>query len=56
MLICWGMKDFVFDHHFLKLWTAHFPAAEVHRFYDCGHYVLEDAADEVIAHIRRFLS
>lgn len=55
MLICWGMKDFVFDKHFLKRWTSEFPQAEVHRFPDCGHYILEDASDEVIGHIIDFL-
>ena len=55
MLICWGLKDFVFDKHFLKLWLDHFPHAEVHRFNDCGHYILEDARDEVIGYIERFL-
>ena len=54
-LICWGLKDFVFDHHFLEEWERHWPHAEVHRFEDCGHYILEDARDEVIAHIQRFL-
>lgn len=56
MLICWGMLDFVFDRHFLKLWTDQFPQAQVHRFSDCGHYVLEDAGDEVIGLIQRFLA
>ena len=47
-LISWGMKDFVFDRHFLDEWERHFPHAEVHAFARRGHYVLEDAADEVI--------
>ena len=55
MLICWGMRDFVFDFHFLEGWTARFPEAEVHRFEDCGHYILEDAAEELIPAIREFL-
>ena len=38
MLIGWGMKDFVFDHHFLDEWERRFPDAEVHRFDDCGHF------------------
>ena len=55
MLICWGLKDFVFDRHFLQRWEDTFPDAEVHRFDDCGHYILEDARDEVIEHITKFL-
>ena len=56
MLICWGMKDFCFDERFLKLWQAQFPKAQVELFDDCGHYILEDATDEVIAHIESFIN
>ncbi|MFH2000157.1 MAG: alpha/beta fold hydrolase [Planctomycetota bacterium] len=55
MLICWGMKDFVFDHHFLDEWIRRMPKAEVHRFPLCGHYILEDAGREIIPLIQRFL-
>ena len=55
MLICWGMKDFVFDVHFLNRWLDFFPQAEVHHFPDAGHYVLEDAGDEIIPLIQQFL-
>jgi len=56
MTICWGLKDFVFDKHFLKEWQRRFPNAEVHAFADCGHYILEDASDEVIPIIEQFLA
>ena len=55
MLICWGLKDFVFDKHFLAEWQQRFPNAEVHAFDDCGHYILEDASDEVVPLINDFL-
>ncbi len=55
MLICWGLKDFVFDHHFLALWEDKFPEAEIHRYEDCGHYILEDAGDEVVPLIKSFI-
>jgi pimeloyl-ACP methyl ester carboxylesterase len=55
MLICWGMKDFVFDRHFLAGWQRRFPRAEVLQFPDCGHYILEDATDEIVAAVKRFL-
>ena len=55
MLICWGLRDFVFDHHFLEEWVRRFPNAEVHRFEDCGHYVLEDAGDEIVPLVRGFV-
>jgi haloalkane dehalogenase len=56
MLICWGGKDFVFDDHFLDEWRRRFPAAQVHRFADAGHYVMEDASSEIIELVRGFLA
>ena len=55
MLICWGLKDFVFGHQFLDEWLCRFPGADVQRFEDCGHYILEDAGDEIIPLVRRFV-
>jgi haloalkane dehalogenase len=55
-LICWGDKDFVFDHHFLRVWQEKLPRAQVHRFPDCGHYILEDARDEVLQHVSDFFA
>jgi len=56
MLICWGLKDFVFDKHFLDEWQQRFPEAQVHAFDDCGHYILEDASEEVVPLVRQFLN
>lgn len=55
MIICWGELDFVFDRHFLAEWVRRFPKAELHRFPEHGHYILEDAGDEVIPLISAFL-
>jgi haloalkane dehalogenase len=55
MLICWGMRDFVFDKNFLQEWLNRFPKAELHRFEDAGHYVLEDAAEEIVPLVKKFL-
>jgi haloalkane dehalogenase len=56
MLICWGEKDFVFDKDFLAEWQRHFPQAEVYRFPDSGHYVLEDSSEVIIGLVRQFLA
>ncbi len=56
MLICWGEKDFVFDQPFLEEWIRRFPEAEVHQFPNAGHYVLEDAGDQIIPLVRGFLA
>jgi pimeloyl-ACP methyl ester carboxylesterase len=50
------MKDFVFDSYFLEEWEKHFPKASVHRFNDAGHYVLEDAGEELIPLISKFIN
>ena len=55
-LICWGLKDFVFDESFLDTWKQKMPHAEVNEFADCGHYILEDASNEVINLVQSFLS
>ena len=49
------MKDFVFDVCFLKEWEKRFPEAKIHRFEDVGHYILEDAPDDVIPLVKQFL-
>jgi len=53
--IGWGLKDFVFDRHFLAGFTSALPNAEMHTFDDAGHYVLEDKHEVLVPAIRRFL-
>lgn len=56
VLLLWGMKDFVFDKHFLAAWQRQFPHAKTITWPDCGHYLLDDAGDEAIAKIVNFLT
>jgi len=56
ILLLWGMADFVFNSMVLEIFEKHWPHAEVHRFAKAGHYVLEDAADEIPGIIREFLA
>ena len=53
--IGWGLKDFVFDRHFLDGFRVALPKAEAMAFDDAGHYVLEDKAEVLVPAIRRFL-
>lgn len=53
--IGWGLRDFVFDRHFLEGFTGALPNAQVHAFDDAGHYVLEDKHAELVPAIRAFL-
>lgn len=54
--LLWGMRDFVFDRHFLDEWKRHFPHAEVSTWDDCGHYLLEDAGELAIMRVWEFLN
>ncbi len=56
MLICWGDRDFCFTEKFLHAWTRRFPEAELHRFPQAGHYVVEDAADQILPLLQSFLA
>lgn len=55
-LVIWGGRDFCFNDHFLARWREILPQADVVRLADAGHYVLEDAGDEVVPRIKRFLA
>ena len=55
-LICWGMRDFVFDGDYLAEWRRRLPRARVHCFANAGHYLLEDAGRQVAGRVRAFLS
>jgi cis-3-alkyl-4-acyloxetan-2-one decarboxylase len=52
----WGMKDPVFDGGILDHLSTHLPGAEVHRYPAAGHYVLEDATEEIVPRVRAFLA
>ena len=54
-LIAWGAKDFVFDDAFLRQWRKYLPQAKVHVMADAGHYILEDAAEEVVPLVADFI-
>ncbi len=54
--VCWGMQDPVFDEVVLEHLLTLLPQAEVHRYADAGHYVLEDAADRIVPVASRLLA
>jgi len=54
-LILWGEKDFCFNDYFLNRWKNIYPDADVKTFKNAGHYVLEDAGDEIITALKNFL-
>ena len=56
MLICWGGEDFCFNDHFYAQWRQRFPAALHQYFPEAGHYVLEDALEEIMVLLTPFLA
>ncbi len=55
-MLIWGMKDWCFRPSCLERFQKHWPNAEVHKFDDCGHYVVEDAHERIVPLIRDFLA
>lgn len=55
LMLIWGEKDFVFDMDFFAEWERRYPDAEVHRFPQAGHYILEDEKEAVIPLVQEFL-
>lgn len=55
-LILWGDHDFVFTQPFLETWQTLLPNAQVRRFPNAGHLLLEDAGEEILPILRQFLA
>lgn len=54
--LIWGMRDWCFTPEFLQRFIEIFPAAEVHRLPDAGHYLIEDAPELVVPLIGDFFA
>src|SRR5690606_4053840 len=55
-MILWGGQDFCFNQHYYERWRTVLPNAEATLFPDAGHYVLEDAGEQCLQEIQRFLA
>jgi haloalkane dehalogenase len=54
IVLVWGMKDPAFGRGgVLERWEAEYPQATVIRLDEAGHYIQEDAPDEIAAAIAR---
>jgi cis-3-alkyl-4-acyloxetan-2-one decarboxylase len=53
--IIWGMKDWCFSPKILARWKIYYPEAEVHEIERAGHFLMEDAGDEINGIIEDFL-
>jgi haloalkane dehalogenase len=54
--LIWGLRDWCFRPDCLERFIKAWPNAEVHRLVDVGHWVVEDAPDESIAIVEKFLA
>ncbi len=54
-LIVWGMKDIAFREKELQHWERKFPEARTVRLRSVGHYVQEEAPDELAEAVASFL-
>jgi len=52
----WGMRDWCFTPKFLDRFLEFFPGAETHRLADAGHYVVEEAHEQIVPLIESFLA
>ncbi len=54
VLIIWGGRDFCFDDSFYAEWRERLPDSDALYLADAGHYVLDDAREEVVPRISKF--
>jgi cis-3-alkyl-4-acyloxetan-2-one decarboxylase len=54
--LMWGMQDWCFTPEFLDRFITIFPQAEVHRWTDAAHYVVEDAYERIVPIIDTFVN
>ncbi|MHA2164586.1 MAG: alpha/beta fold hydrolase [Candidatus Hodarchaeales archaeon] len=56
MIIIWGADDFTFsEKNVLPEWKKRFPDAEIKIIEDAGHFIVEDAYEEIIPLMGEFL-
>ena len=56
LCLIWGERDWCFTPAFRREWQRRFPRAEVHVAERAGHWVVEDAREDVLRWMREFLA
>ncbi len=54
--LLWGMRDWCFRPECLYRFQELLPHAQAREFTEAGHYVIEDAREDVIAEVQAFLN
>jgi cis-3-alkyl-4-acyloxetan-2-one decarboxylase len=55
MLLVWGERDWCFNTDFLDEFVRRFPEAETLRLPQAGHYLFEDAHEQIVPRVEQFL-
>ncbi len=56
VLMLWGMRDWCFRPECLRKFQKAWPKARTCEYPYAGHYVMEDAREEIIAEVKNFLA
>ena len=54
-LVLWGFRDIAFRGKELERWMSALSDAELREFADCGHFLAEEAPEEVLSALRSFM-
>ena len=54
--VIWGMKDWCFTPTFYEKWIDVFPQADVLPIDNAGHWLFEDAAEDIVPFIEHFMT
>ena len=53
-ILIWGMQDRIFPPKILQLWQEIYPGTPSYEIQNAGHFLQEDAPEEIIAIIKKF--
>ncbi len=56
VLLIWGERDWCFTLEFFERFREFFPEAETLRLPDAGHYLFEDAPEDILPRLGQFLA
>ena len=54
-LVLWGLRDIAFRRKELDRWQSELSRCELHEYPECGHFLAEEAPDEVLSKLRAFM-
>ncbi|MHA1229562.1 MAG: alpha/beta fold hydrolase [Candidatus Helarchaeota archaeon] len=55
-ILIWGMKDIIFPPKIIEIWQKIYPDIKVFKIQNAGHYLQEDAPEQIIPIIKKFVT